>query len=351
MKHLNLIPLIAILNISLFVYGQGGGPLVVTNPPPALPTQPKLNTGWYIGFEAGMSTPTDWLVGHFSDGVPTRCDGWLAGGNPNGPGCVGYNDVWSSEIETAKGLTIGGRLGYAWDFNYNWRVRFEGEYLRRQMQGDSSLNEALAATASSQKAGEFAFIWEQISDITIEQAGLNAIIDIPLTDKFMPFAGVGIAGVDPQYTYHRTSHRHPDAQMYYDLANEAMHGRIPSMELAQSGSGTWSFGEFPVNDLFVLAGQAQFGVNYTVADNSELGFKMRYTRFPWFGSDPTTQGSFDWTPLRSHDSTSAPNGEPIQYESTLGRLYNPDMSGEWLDDPNGTGLWDISVQYSFFLGR
>ena len=337
-----LVLFVAIFCVSFAIYGQRGPQNGGSSHDP----DSGPNTGWYAGFEAGMSTTTDWLVGHFSDGVPTRCDGWLAGGNPNGAGCAGYNDVWSTEVETDPGLTIGGRVGYAWNIGDNWRLRTEGEYLRRQMQGDSQMSDTLDT-----KAGEFAFSWENVSDITIDQVGVNAIVDMPLTDKFMPFVGVGIAGVDPRFTYQSAWHRHSDAQEYYDLANAATPGRIPNLTLAESAGGTLSFGDFEMDDEFVLAGQAQFGANYQVADNSELGFKVRYTRFPWFATDPTTSGGHPWTPLRSHESSTGPGGDPIAHESTLGRLYNPDMSGEWLDDPDGSGLWDVSVQYTLFFGK
>ena len=243
--------------------------------------------GWYGGLELGMAmSPEIAMSGEDNDfqGASSVCDGFI-GGDPGHADCVARGNTWKNTFDGGVGILSGLTLGYRLG-----SIRIEGEYFHRTASHDDE-NTPIIAGLSEEKLNELGVGINSsvhLGDLASHNFFVNAYYDLPVGAKFRPYvgAGAGVSNVSIDYAARFT--------------------RSGEERLGRAASTTTVAHERFSDQLFGY--QLLAGVDYLLSDRITLGLKLRWANFGEFEVDGKA-----WDRLRSHDSLTAPGGDPIVY--------------------------------------
>lgn len=272
--------------------------------------------GFYVGGDVGVSMARDLESARTNIGVPTNCDQWL--------GAAVLNDGTQVPLPAdqcapralparanAFALGAGGLAGAGAGYDFG-PVRIEAEYFHRRHGGET----VDLVVPGDDKQPEFTERTETIDQVRGDNFFGNVYFDVPTASRVTPFVGAGFGMMQTTIDYMATSIRTADRAALLDL------GRNPN------AAGVVSRADDAMTDS-LTAYQVLAGIDYAVGERQALGVKFRYGDALGGFSD----GDRAWNPLRDHDSTVGPGGEPIRYGI----------------DADNFGFWSVSVGYKFFI--
>ena len=279
--------------------------------------------GFYFGMDTGVSLPRDLESTRTNTGIPTNCDQWLDeftfGDGAKVPYTIDQCDprVWPvspNHFDLGAGFLAGANLGYAL---HNFRI--EAEYFHREQSGEH----LPLIVPGDEKQQEFVERSEKTSAFRANNFFANLYYDFQntISPKVIPNLGVGLGLMHTTMDYSATSIRTNDMNELIRL------GRNPN------AAGLASLANEVLSDN-LLGYQLIAGLNYALSERFYVGTKLRYgDAFDDFKDDDN-----EWKPLRGHESTVGPPGEPggnllVRYGITA-------------DDLN---FWGISLDLKYFF--
>lgn len=125
----------------------------------------------------------------------SRCDEFVNPRYAELDGCTdpergaGAVDSWRSEFDQAWGLFAGAAIGY----QFRDRFRVELEAFHRQADYDESSNilDPSGAAFTQIFGAELPQAYERVGKVSAAGAFLNLYLDLPGSDRFTPFLGIG----------------------------------------------------------------------------------------------------------------------------------------------------------------
>ena len=236
----------------------------------------------------------------------SRCDEFVNPRYAELDGCTdpergaGAVDSWRSEFDRAWGLFAGAAIGY----RFRDRFRVELEAFHRQADYDESSNilDPSGAAFTQIFGAELPQAHERVGKVSAAGAFLNLYLDLPGSDRFTPFLGIGPGLGFTRMDYGALWERSGDPSTVdtaRGLPNEA--------EVRRNLAGTVSSVDHRLRDL--LHGyQVLFGVDYKLTEALSVELRGRWTDLSEF----TDRGDYDR--LRSHVSNLRRDGsEPVRY--------------------------------------
>ena len=251
--------------------------------------------GFYFGADIGVSIPNDLESTRTNNGVPTNCDQWLGEDTLNDGIRVPLPlEQCSPEalpgrpnrFDLGTGLLAGVNIGYALH-----NFRFEAEYFRREQSGERlALN-----VPGDPKQAEFVERSEKISDFRTDNFFANVYYDFHrmLSPKLTPYLGVGLGMMHVQMDYSGTSIRTHNKETLHALGRN------------RHAAGLASLADEMLSDT-VFGYQWIAGLDYAWSERVSVGLKFRYGD----SFNDFRDGDNAWKPLRGHDSTVGPPGNP-----------------------------------------
>lgn len=263
--------------------------------------------GFYLGMDVGLTVAPDMTIatgGHDDwSGTPEsgRCDRTV---NPNGVQLEGVpcaNDPrpWGpmhEKFDGAVGLLTGVTAGYRWK-----SFRLEAEYLYRTTNYDTT---AVPTTATYDPRDEtqLSLVRDRVDDVSAHHGFLNLYYDYVLTDRWVPYlgVGVGVATVDIAYSTLWQRSDNPDDIQVFD--GSTPEGHALNTKLA----GTISYDRSVMTDTLV-GYQLLAGLDYLLTESIAIGVKARWADLNQFRDEKP------YTRLRSHASVAGNPPQPVTY--------------------------------------
>ena len=254
--------------------------------------------GPYFGVDVGAALPGELASKRVNIGVPTNCDQWLGAATLNdgtmvplpaeqcGARALPAN---ANTFDLDAGVFAAVQVGRAFE-----AMRLEAEYFRSRQDGER----LPLVVPEDPKQAEFTERSEEIGAVVGDGLFANAYRDLGARGggKLTPFLGVGVGWLRWDIDYAATSIRNADPAALLALGrNPNAAGRTSRADDTMSDSG--------------VGYQVLAGFDYRLSARRALSVKVRYVDL----LDDFEDGGKPWRPLRGHESTVAPGGEPIRY--------------------------------------
>lgn len=277
----------------------GGFLLVMTVALLGLPGAAHAQDGLYLGLDAGGSLARSFASTRTNNGVPTNCDQWLEPATLNDGTMVPLPlaecapralPASPNEFDLGAGLFGGARVGYALG-----RLRLEAEFFQRRQSGETRD----LVVPGDPKQAEFVQRTEEIGNFRANNFFANLLLDAGGGSGLLrPHLGAGVGAIRVSMDYSALSVRTDDRDALLEL------GRNPN------AAGTRSVGEAALRDT-LWGYQFVAGLDFApVGGRAALTVRVRF--LDTFGDFEAPGNS--WNPLRDHESSSGPEGEPITYD-------------------------------------
>ena len=236
----------------------------------------------------------------------SRCDEFVNPRYAELDGCTdpergaGAVDSWRSEFDQAWGLFAGAAIGYR--FQDRFRVELEAFHSEADYDESSNLLDPSGAAFTQIFGAELPQAYERVGKVSAAGAFLNLYLDLPGSDRFTPFLGIGPGLGFTRMDYGALWERSNDPNTV-----ETARGLPNEAEVRRNLAGTVSSVDHRLRDL--LHGyQVLFGVDYKLTEALSVELRGRWTDL----SDFTDRGDYDR--LRSHVSNLRRDGsEPVRY--------------------------------------
>lgn len=236
----------------------------------------------------------------------SRCDEFVNPRYAELDGCTdpergaGAVDSWRSEFDRTWGLFAGAAIGYR--FQDRFRVELEAFHSEADYDESSNLLDPSGAAFTQIFGAELPQAYERVGKVSAAGAFLNLYLDLPGSDRFTPFLGIGPGLGFTRMDYGALWERSNDPNTV-----ETARGLPNEAEVRRNLAGTVSSVDHRLRDL--LHGyQVLFGVDYKLTDALSVELRGRWTDL----SDFTDRGDYDR--LRSHVSNLRRDGsEPVRY--------------------------------------
>lgn len=236
----------------------------------------------------------------------SRCDEFVNPRYAELDGCTdpergaGAVDSWRSEFDRTWGLFAGAAIGYR--FRDRFRVELEAFHSEADYDESSDLLDPSGVAFTQIFGAELPQAYERVGKVSAAGAFLNLYLDLPGSDRFTPFIGIGPGLGFTRMDYGALWERSNDPNKV-----ETARGLPNEAEVRRNLAGTVSSVDHRLRDL--LHGyQVLFGVDYKLTEALSVELRGRWTDL----SDFTDRGDYDR--LRSHVSNLRRDGsEPVRY--------------------------------------
>lgn len=243
----------------------------------------------------------------------SRCDEFVNPRYAELEGCTdpdrgaGAVDSWQSEFDRAWGLFAGAAIGYR--FRDRFRVELEAFHREADYDESSNILDPSGVAFTQIFGAELPQAYERVGKVSASGAFLNLYLELPGSDRFTPFLGIGPGLGFTRMDYGALWGRSADPNTV-----ETARGLPNEDEVRRNLAGTVSSVDHQLRDL--LHGyQVLFGVDCKLTEALSVELRGRWMDL----SDFTDRGDYDR--LRSHVSNLRRDGsEPVRYRVSSGDM-------------------------------